>query len=50
MVEMVDFTVRHTRFTTGFIKDKSIFSQANSLITVNVIKEDKTFGRAITKQ
>ncbi|KTE98364.1 hypothetical protein AC564_1945c [Lacticaseibacillus paracasei] len=26
------------------------FSQANSLITVNVIKEDKTFGRAITKQ
>ncbi|UYI60215.1 helix-turn-helix domain-containing protein [Lacticaseibacillus paracasei] len=31
-------------------KNKSIFSQANSLITVNVIKEDKTFGRAITKQ
>ena len=41
--EMVGYAVHCAphRFTTGFIKDKSIFSQANSLITVNVIKKTR---------
>lgn len=41
---VVSFIVLQMRSTTAFAKEKSTFSQPNSLITGNVVKENKTLG------